>query len=103
VRALPGRGQIGIFNRSHYEEVLAARVHPEFLAQQRLPSGAQPEHLWQERFEDINAFERHLGRNGVLVVKFFLHVSKEEQRRRLLARIDTSDKNWKFSPTPAAY
>ncbi len=97
VRALPERGQIGIFNRSHYEEVLAVRVHPELLAQQRLPTGAQPVHLWRERFEDINAFERHLVRNGTLVVKFFLHVSEAEQRRRLLARIDTPEKNWKFS------
>ena len=96
-RALPERGQIAIFNRSHYEEVLAVCVHPELLAHQNLPSATQHDGFWRDRFEDINAFERHLVRNGVLVVKFFLHISKEEQRQRLLARIDTPDKNWKFT------
>ena len=96
-RALPERGQIAIFNRSHYEEVLAVRVHPELLAHQNLPSATQHDGFWRDRFGDINAFERHLVRNSVFVVKFFLHISKEEQRQRLMARIDTPDKNWKFS------
>lgn len=96
--ALPERGRIGIFNRSHYEEVIVVRVHPELLDAQRLPAdAAKGDALWGERTEDINAFERHLGRNGTRVVKFFLHVSKEEQRRRLLARLDDPAKQWKFS------
>jgi PPK2 family polyphosphate:nucleotide phosphotransferase len=97
-RALPQRGRIGIFNRSYYEEVLVVRVHPELLAAQRLPAdvAADPD-IWKRRYEDIAAFERHLQRNGVRVVKFFLHLSKEEQRQRLLARIDSGDKNWKVS------
>jgi len=94
--ALPGRGEIGIFNRSHYEEVLTVRVHPELLANQRLPRSKGD--IWEERFEDINTFERHLARNGVVILKFFLHLSREEQRQRLLARIDEPDKNWKFEP-----
>ena len=97
-KALPERGQIGIFNRSYYEEVLVVRVHPELLAAQGLPSGAEPtDDLWAERFEDINAFERHLDRSGTRIVKFFLHISKEEQRRRFLARLDDPVKQWKFS------
>jgi PPK2 family polyphosphate:nucleotide phosphotransferase len=96
-KALPERGRIGIFNRSHYEEVVALRVHPEWLEQQRLPPTARGPTLWEDRFEDINAFERHLDRNGTRIVKFFLHVSKEEQRRRFLARLDTPGKEWKFN------
>jgi len=96
-KALPERGRIGIFNRSHYEEVVALRVHPEWLAKQELPPGARGARFWKERFEDINAFERHLERNGTKVVKFFLQVSREEQRRRFLARLDTPEKQWKFS------
>ena len=88
-KALPERGRIGIFNRSHYEEVVALRVHPEWLEPQRLPPGDRDEHFWQQRYEDINAFERHLDRNGTKIVKFFLHVSKEEQKQRFIARLDT--------------
>ena len=94
---LPERGRIGIFNRSYYEEVLVVRVHPEILARQRLPTSLVTRHIWRERYEDINAFERYLSRNGVVVRKFFLHVSREEQRRRFLDRLDEPEKNWKFS------
>src|SRR5580704_10192148 len=94
---LPERGRIGIFNRSHYEEVIVVRVHPEFLKWQKLPSKLLTRDIWIQRFKDIRAFERHLARNGVLVLKFFLHVSKEEQRQRLLARLEEPDKRWKFS------
>ena len=94
---LPERGRIGIFNRSYYEEVLVVRVHPELLARQRLPAELTTRDIWRERFEDINAFERYLGRNGVVVRKFFLHVSREEQRKRFLERLDEPEKNWKFS------
>src|SRR4051812_39523437 len=87
-KAAPERGRIGIFNRSHYEEVVALRVHPEWLAQQRLPTGPDTPRFWEGRYEDINAFERHLDRNGTKVVKFFLHVSRDEQKRRFLARLD---------------
>ncbi len=96
-RCVPGRGLIGIFNRSYYEEVLVVRVHPELLERQKLPPPCVTRHLWRERFEDINAFERYLTRNGVLVRKFFLHVSREEQRQRFLSRLEEPDKNWKFS------
>jgi len=96
-RALPERGRIGIFNRSYYEEVLVVRVHEELLARQRLPPELVTKRLWQERFEDIAAFERHLVRNGTLVLKFFLHVSREEQRKRFLERLSDPDKHWKFS------
>ena len=96
-RALPERGRIGIFNRSYYEEVLVVRVHPEILATQKLPERPDSETFWKHRFEDINAFERHLVRSGTVVVKFFLHVSKEEQKRRFMARLDEPDKRWKFS------
>ena len=96
VKALPERGRIGIFNRSYYEEVLVVRVRPEFLERQRLPPELVTKHLWGERYEDINALERHLARSGTMILKFFLHVSKEEQRRRLLARLDEPAKNWKF-------
>jgi PPK2 family polyphosphate:nucleotide phosphotransferase len=95
-KALPERGRIGIFNRSHYEEVLIVRVQPEVLAGQRLPSLLVTPQIWKQRYEDINAFERHLARNGTMIRKFFLHVSKEEQRRRLLKRLDEPAKNWKF-------
>jgi len=94
---LPARGDIGIFNRSHYEEVLVVRVHPEMLARQKLPPKLVGNDVWMHRFKEIRAFERHLARNGVAVLKFFLHVSKEEQRRRLLARLDEPAKRWKFS------
>ena len=94
---LPERGRIGIFNRSYYEEVLVVRVHPELLARQRLPAKLVTRDIWRERYEDINAFERYLARNGVVVRKFFLHVSREEQRQRFLERLDEPEKNWKFS------
>jgi PPK2 family polyphosphate:nucleotide phosphotransferase len=94
---LPERGRIGIFNRSYYEETLIVRVHPEFLHAQKLPEMLITKNIWKERFEDINAYERYLSRNGVVIRKFFLHVSKEEQRRRFLARLDEPEKNWKFS------
>jgi PPK2 family polyphosphate:nucleotide phosphotransferase len=96
MKALPERGRIGIFNRSYYEEVLVVRVHPEILAQQRLPGALVTRRIWKDRYEDISAFERYLARNGTLILKFFLHVSKDEQRQRLLARLDEPSKNWKF-------
>jgi PPK2 family polyphosphate:nucleotide phosphotransferase len=95
---LPRRGHIGIFNRSYYEEVLVVRVHPEMLAKQKLPDQvANEKTIWKERFKDIRAFERHLARSGIAVLKFFLHISKEEQRGRFLARLDEPAKRWKFS------
>src|SRR6478752_8186184 len=94
---LPRRGHVGIFNRSYYEEVLVVRVHPKFLESQNLPPKLITKDIWQERFEDINAFELHLARNGIVPIKFFLHVSKEEQRKRLLDRIDDPEKQWKFN------
>ena len=96
-KSLPERGRIGIFNRSYYEEVLIVRVHPEILNAQQLPVEARHENIWQQRFEEINDFERYLKRNGIAVLKFFLHVSKDEQRKRFLKRINTPEKNWKFS------
>jgi len=96
-QALPERGRIGIFNRSYYEEVLVVRVHPEILQHQKHPPGAIGPNMWEERFEDINAFERHLDRNGTKILKFFLNVSWDEQRNRFLRRIDLPDHNWKFS------
>lgn len=97
-RCLPERGRIGIFNRSYYEEVLIVRVHPEILQGEGLPSDAPDEkNFWQERYESMVALEKHLHRNGTRVIKFFLHLSKEEQRRRFLARLEDPDKNWKFS------
>ena len=99
---LPERGKIGIFNRSYYEECLVVRVHPEFLAAQKLPPQTVPQNIWQERFEDIRAFERHLVRNGTIVLKFHLRISKEEQARRLLARLDEPDKRWKFNKNDVA-
>jgi len=95
-KAVPERGRIGIFNRSHYEEVLVVRVHPEYLERQRLPKSLVGKDLWDHRFKSIRTFERHLARNGVLILKFFLHVSKEEQRQRFLARLDEPAKRWKF-------
>ncbi len=97
MKVLPERGRIGVFNRSYYEEVLTVRVHPELLQKQRMPQQCVTDDIWQERFEDICNFERYLHRNGLLVLKFFLHVSKKEQKRRFLERIDDPDKNWKFS------
>jgi PPK2 family polyphosphate:nucleotide phosphotransferase len=96
-KAVPERGRIGIFNRSHYEEVVAVRVHQEFLDAQRLPRRTAKKEIWKERFDQINDFERYLVRNGVEVLKFFLNVSREEQRKRFLARLNTPEKNWKFS------
>jgi PPK2 family polyphosphate:nucleotide phosphotransferase len=96
-KALPERGRIGIFNRSHYEEVIALRVHPEWLEGQKLPPGARGERFWSQRHEDINAFERHLARNGTRIVKLFLHVSKREQKRRFLSRLNKPGKQWKFN------
>jgi len=95
--ALPERGRIGIFNRSHYEEVLVVRVHKEILARQKLPPELVTKNIWEERFKDIRAFERYIARNGTLVLKFFLHVSKEEQRKRFLDRLEEPGKRWKFS------
>jgi PPK2 family polyphosphate:nucleotide phosphotransferase len=97
MKAMPERGHIGIFNRSYYEDVLVVRIHPEILESQKLPKALVTKHIWQERFEDINNFERYVTRNGIAVVKFFLHLSKEEQKRRFMERLDHRDKNWKFS------
>ncbi|HEY3039179.1 MAG TPA: polyphosphate kinase 2 family protein [Pyrinomonadaceae bacterium] len=97
MKCLPERGRIGIFNRSYYEETTAVRVHPEFLRGQKLPDTLVTEKIWGERFKDICNFERYLTRNGVVVRKFFLHLSKGEQKKRFLARLDRPDKNWKFS------
>ena len=96
-RALPERGRIGIFNRSYYEEVLVVRVHPGILAGQKLPADLVGDAIWKQRFEDINAFERYLSRNGTRILKFFLNVSKEQQKKRFLARLDDPEKNWKFA------
>jgi PPK2 family polyphosphate:nucleotide phosphotransferase len=95
--ALPARGHIGIFNRSYYEECLVTRVHPELLTKERIPPKLVTKNIWRERFEDICAFERYLARNGTLILKFFLNLSKEEQRKRFLDRLDDPAKNWKFS------
>jgi PPK2 family polyphosphate:nucleotide phosphotransferase len=97
MKSLPERGRIGIFNRSYYEDVLVVKVHPELLKQQKLPPSKHGKSFWEARYEDINAFEKHLTRNGVVVLKFFLNVSKEEQKRRFLERLDRPEKNWKFS------
>jgi PPK2 family polyphosphate:nucleotide phosphotransferase len=97
-RCLPERGRIGIFNRSYYEETLIVRVHPGILERQKLPPGKRGQGFWEERYDDINRFEKHLARNGTRVVKFFLNISKKEQRKRFLERLDTPEKNWKFSP-----
>ena len=101
MKCLPERGRIGIFNRSYYEETLVVRVHQEFLSKQKLPPELITKDIWKERFQDIRAFERYLTRNGVIVRKFFLHLSKKEQRRRFLERIENPEKNWKFSASDA--
>ena len=101
-KSLPPRGRIGIFNRSYYEDVLVVRVHPEWLERQKLPDSERGPALWQGRFEDINQFEKHLARNGTVILKFFLHVSKKEQKRRLLERLDNPEKHWKFSEADLA-
>jgi PPK2 family polyphosphate:nucleotide phosphotransferase len=95
---LPSRGMIGVFNRSYYEEVLVVRVHPEILAAQNVPCSGERESFWRHRFESIKEHEQHLHRNGTRIIKFFLHISKKEQKKRLLSRIDDPDKRWKFSP-----
>jgi PPK2 family polyphosphate:nucleotide phosphotransferase len=100
-KALPERGRIGIFNRSYYEEVLIVRVHEEWLARQKLPAGVAGKGLWRKRYESIRAFEHHLARNGYLVLKFFLHISKQEQKKRFRARLDEPHKHWKFSAADA--
>ena len=97
VKNLPPRGHIGIFNRSYYEETLVVRVHPEYLERQKIPPELVTKDIWNERFKDIRSFERYLTRNGVVIRKFFLHVSKKEQKKRFLARLDNPEKNWKFS------
>lgn len=94
---MPPRGKIHIFNRSYYEEVLVVRVHPQLLQKQRLPDAVLGDHFWKDRYEDISAFERHAARNGIAVCKFFLHLSKKEQKRRFLQRLEKKDKHWKFS------
>ena len=101
IKCLPERGRIGIFNRSYYEETTAVRVHPEFLRAQKLPPKLVTDKIWDQRFKDISNFERYLTRNGVVVRKFFLHLSKGEQKKRFLARLDRPDKNWKFSVNDA--
>ena len=97
MQCLPNRGHIGIFNRSYYEETLVVRVHPELLEHQKIPDELVTKHIWEDRFRDIRHFENYLARNGIVVLKIFLHVSKEEQKRRFLERTEQSDKNWKFS------
>ncbi len=100
-RSVPERGQIGIFNRSYYEEVLVVRVHPELLDREKIPTPLVSKHLWEQRYKDINAFERHLTGNGIVVLKFFLHLSKKEQKKRFFDRLDDPEKNWKFSMNDA--
>jgi polyphosphate kinase 2 (PPK2 family) len=102
MRVLPNRGHIGIFNRSYYEETLVVRVHPEFLGKQRIPRPLVTKNIWKERFEDIRHVEEYLSHNGVVVRKFFLHVSRKEQKRRFLERIENAEKNWKFSASDIA-
>jgi len=101
LKCLPERGRIGIFNRSYYEETLVVRVHPEFLEKQRLPPELVTKDIWKERFQDIRSFERYLARNGVAILKFFLHVSNKEQKKRFIARIEEPEKNWKLSGNDA--
>jgi PPK2 family polyphosphate:nucleotide phosphotransferase len=101
MRFLPERGSIGIFNRSYYEEVLVVRVHPEILAREKMPASLVTGKIWQERFADINAYESYFSRNGIAVLKFFLNVSKKEQKKRFLDRLDEPEKNWKFSASDA--
>lgn len=102
MKALPERGRIGIFNRSYYEEVLVVRVHQDMLARQKLPPQLVGKSIWKDRMADIRGFEEYLGRNGIVVCKFFLHVSKDEQKKRFLERLDDPEKNWKFSVNDAA-
>ncbi len=102
MKCLPNRGHIGIFNRSYYEETLVVRVHPEFLAKQRIPAALVSKRIWKERFRDIRSFERYLTGNGIIVIKFFLHISKKEQKRRFLERAEEPEKNWKFSGSDMA-
>jgi len=102
MKALPERGRIGIFNRSYYEEVLVVRVHPEWLVSQKLPAGKRDKSFWEKRYEDINTFEQHLVRNGIIVLKFFLYVSRKEQKKRFLERLEDPEKNWKFSAADVA-
>jgi PPK2 family polyphosphate:nucleotide phosphotransferase len=102
MKALPERGQICIFNRSHYEDVLVTRVHPELLDRAKLPPGKRGNGFWKKRYDDINRFERHLTRNGVVILKFFLHISAEEQRQRFLARLEDPERHWKFSTSDLA-
>ena len=102
MKVSPNRGHIGIFNRRYYEETLVVRVHPEFLASQKIPPSLVTKNIWTERFDDIRHFEQYLTHNGIVVRKFFLHVSKKEQKRRFLERIENPDKNWKFSASDAA-
>ncbi len=101
-RRLPERGRIGIFNRSYYEDTLVVKVHPEMLDRQKLPHGKRGKKFWAGRYDDINALERHLVRNGTVILKFFLHLSKDEQKRRFLERLDRPEKQWKFSPADVA-
>lgn len=101
-RALPARGEIGIFNRSYYEDVLVVKVHPEILDNQQLPPGKRGDKFWNARYDDINALERHLVQNGTLILKFFLHISKEEQKKRLMERLEDKEKYWKFSVSDLA-
>lgn len=101
MKALPERGRFGIFNRSYYEEVLVVRVHPEILEKQQLPPEAKGKNIWKDRYEEINNFEKYLAQNGVIVIKFFLNVSKKEQKQRFLDRLTLTEKNWKFSATDA--
>ena len=101
-KALPERGRIGIFNRSYYEEVLVVKVHPELHERQKLPPGKRGKAFWQERYDDINHFERHLTRNGTMILKFFLHISKNEQKKRFLERLEDPEKHWKFSASDLA-
>jgi PPK2 family polyphosphate:nucleotide phosphotransferase len=101
-KALPARGEIGIFNRSYYEEVLVVKVHPEILAAQKLPPECIGKKIWKHRYRDIANFERHLADNGTVILKFFLHVSHDEQKRRFLERLEQPEKNWKFAPGDVA-
>jgi polyphosphate kinase 2 (PPK2 family) len=101
-RLAPRRGMIGIFNRSYYEETLVVRVHPEYLKHQQVPPELVTKDIWDERFQDIRKYERYMARNGTIIRKFFLHVSRDEQKKRFLERIDDPAKNWKFSPTDVA-
>ena len=101
-KVMPERGKIGIFNRSYYEEVLVVRVHPEILAREKLPVEVVTKRIWKERLDDIRAYERYLARNGMVILKFFLHLSKKEQKKRLLSRLETPEKNWKYSAEDVA-